>query len=147
MNKTYYAVEKNNKLIIQGYINYESISGFDIKPQNKVPYDGIEVGHLKLVEPHLIEKVLKRKIKRKLNTYLNFLLTVVDDDDDDSEALELVIDDLERYKLLIINKYALFLDKRYIASLLKKITFVERELKNKIRELTISEEIQIGRKR
>lgn len=147
MNKKYYKIDKNNKEIIHGDIDYESIKGFDIKPQNKIPYEGIEVNHLTVVKPELIEKVLKRKIKRKLNTYLNFLMTVVDDDDDDSDSLVFVIDDLETYKMLIINKYSKYLDKRYITSLLKKVNLVERELNNKLRELNISQEIQIGRKR
>lgn len=147
MNKRYYIVDKNNIGIVHGYIDYHQIEGFDFRPQNKSKYDGIEVNHMTLVEPKLIEKVLKRKIKRKLNTYLNFLLTVLEDEDDDSEALELVIDDVERYKLIIINKYSKFLDKRYITTLLKKVGMVEKELMAKMRELSLDSEIQIGRKR
>lgn len=147
MNKRYYIVDKNNKEIIHGYIDYEHISGFDVKPKKSIHYEGIEVGHLTLVEPELIKKVLKRKIKRKLNAYLTFLMNIIDDDEDDSESLELVIDDMERYKALIINKYSKFLDKRYLTSLLKKIGYVERELQRKLRELSLEDEMQIGRRR
>ncbi len=147
MSKRYYIVDKKNTEIIHGYIDCDNIKGFGIKPQNKIPYEGIEVGHLTLVEPELIEKVLKRKTKRKLNAYLNFLLTVIDDDDTDGDALELVIEDTDRYKSIIINKYAKFLDKKYINTLIKKVNLVEKELKNKLKELYYQNEIQIGRKR
>ncbi|MBR3198512.1 MAG: hypothetical protein IKG27_00695 [Bacilli bacterium] len=147
MSKRYYIVDKHNTEIIHGYIDYDQIKGFGIKPQNKVPYEGIEVGHLTLVEPELIEKVLKRKTKIKLNAYLNFLLTVIDDDDTDGDALELVIEDTNRYKSIIINKYAKFLDKKYINTLVKKVNLVERELKNKLKEIYYQNEMQIGRKR
>ncbi len=147
MNKRYYIVDKENTEIVHGYIDYDQIKGFNIKPQNNVPYDGIEVGHLTLVEPELIKRVLERKTKRKLNAYLNFLLTVIDDDDSDGEALELVIDDVSRYKSIIINKYSKFLNKKYINSLLKKVNMVERELKAKLREIYMHDEMQIGRKR
>ena len=147
MSKRYYIVDRDNTEIVHGYIDYDNIKGFSIKPQNNFHYDGIEVSHLTLVEPELIEKVLKRKTKRKLNTYLNFLLTVIDDDDTDGDALELVIEDAVRYKSIIINKYAKFLDKKYINTLIKKVNLVEKELKNKIREIYLKDEMQIGRKR
>lgn len=147
MNKRYYIVDKNNKEIIHGYIDYEHINGFHIKPKKSIHYEGIEVGHLTLVEPDLIKKVLKRKIKRKLNTYLSFLMNIIDEDDDDSEAVELVIDDMERYKAIIINKYSKFLDKGYLTSLLKKVGYVERELQRKLRCLSLNDEMQIGRRR
>lgn len=147
MSRRYYIVDKENNEIVHGYIDYDQIQGFNIKPQNTIPYDGIEVGHLTLVEPELIERVLKRKTKRKLNAYLNFLLTVIDDDDTDGDSLELVIEDAIRYKSIIINKYAKFLDKKYINTLLKKVNLVEKELKKKLKEIYYQNEIQIGRKR
>ena len=147
MSKRYYIVDKENNEIVHGYIDYDQIQGFNIKPQNTIPYDGIEVGHLTLVEPELIERVLKRKTKRKLNAYLNFLLTVIDDDDTDGDSLELVIEDAIRYKSIIINKYAKFLDKKYINTLLKKVNLVEKELKKKLKEIYYQNEMQIGRKR
>ena len=147
MNKKNYIVDKTNKEIVHGYIDYDQINGFNIKPGNNVPYDGIEVGHLTLVEPSLIEIVLKRKTKRKLNAYLNFLITIIEDDDDDSEALNLVINDVDRYKSIIMNKYSKFLDKRYIKSLLRKVNMIEKELKQKLKEISLENEIKMGRKR
>ena len=90
---------------------------------------------------------MKRKTKRKLNAYLNFLLTVIDDEDTDGDALELVIEDTIRYKSIIINKYAKFLDKKYINTLIKKVNLVEKELKNQLKEIYLKEEMKIGRKR
>ena len=147
MNERCYITCRDNKEFVYGYVDYENIHGFDIKPQNNVPYSGIEVSHLTLVEPELIKNVLKRKIKRKLNTYLNYLMTIVSDDDSDPDSTALVIDDLERYKALIINKYSKFLDKRYLNTLLKKVGFVEKELQRKIKEINFEDNMEIGRRR
>ena len=147
MKKRYYIVDKNNSEIVHGYIDYHQIEGFKIKPGNNVPYDGIEVSHLTLVEPELIKKVLIRKTKRQLNTYLNFLMAIIEDDDTDGGALELVIDDAERYKRIIMEKYSKFLDKNYIKSLLRKLNVVEKKLNEKLNNLTYESEIQIGRRR
>lgn len=147
MKKRFYIVEKNNKEIVHGYIDYHQLQGFKIKPGNNIPYDGIEVSHLTLVEPELIKKVLIRKTKRKLDTYLNFLMTVIEDDDTDEGALALVIDDAERYKRLIIEKYSKFLSKAYIKTLLRRLNQVEKNLNEKINNMTNEDELYIGRRR
>ena len=136
MDERYYICDKDNNEIVYGYIDYNRLHGFKIKPGNNVPYDGVEVSRLVLVEPSLIENVLKRKTKHKLNAYLSFLFSVIDDDDDDPDDLQLVIDDVTRYKNIIMNKYSKFLDKKYIKQLLKKVGMVELELKSKLEELT-----------
>ena len=61
---------------------------------------------------------------------------MIDDDDDDADNLELVIDDVARYKSIIKNKYSKFLDKKYIKQLLRKVGMVELELNQKLKELT-----------
>lgn len=147
MNRSYYIVDRTKKEIVNVYINENQIHGFGIKPQNRIPYEGIEVSHLTLIDSELIKRVLIKKTKRKLNTYLNFLLAIVDDDDTDGEALELVIDDAERYKRIIIEKYSKFLEKSYIKSLLRRLNVVQKELNKKLRSINTYDEIQIGRKR
>ncbi len=147
MDERYYICDKDNNEIVYGYIDYNRMHGFKIKPGNNVPYEGVEVSHLVLVEPTLIENVLKRKTKHKLNAYLAFLFTVIDDDDEDPDSLELVIDDVTRYKNIIINKYSKFLDKKYIKQLLKKVGMVELELKEKLKELNKQNTKSVGKSR
>lgn len=146
MNKRYYICDKDNNEIVYGYIDYNKLDGFKIRPQNKVPYEGVEVSRLILVEPELIQRVLKRKTKRKLNIYLQFLMSTLEEDSDDDEQLSLVIDDIQRYKNIIINKYAKFLDKKYITNLLKNVNYIEKGLIDKLNEL-VKEEKQTHRTR
>lgn len=128
----HYICDKENNQIIQGSLGFDKLKGFNIKPQNKIKYEGVEVGHLTLLEPSLIEKVLKRKTQRQLNAYLNYIISTLDSTDTDSGDLVLILDDVKEYKNLIINKYAPFLDPKYIKKILLKVKFIEDELKNKI---------------
>ncbi len=134
-----YNFNKDNN-IVSGYIN-DKMSGFKIKPRNNVEYEGIQVSRMVLVEPKLIQNVLKRKIKIKLNAYLNYLISTTSEDDGDAA---LVLDDTLRYKAIIINKYSKYLDSKYIKQLLFRVRFVEEELKNKIYEENV---IKYGRGR
>jgi hypothetical protein len=116
-------------------ISYEAkdISGFKFKPLNKVKYDGITVNEMMIVKPVLIEKILKRKIKRKLEMYLQYIISVLDDEEGgDLSGLRSALNDLSRYKDTVNARYQAYLDEKYVALLLKKIELLEHELKMKI---------------
>lgn len=120
---------KNNELIC---MNYELTKGFKFKPKNKISYNGIKVDEMIIINPSFVEKILKRKVKRKLDSYLKFLISILEDDNDDPTSLRNALNDLEKYKRTVINKYRDYLDKNYIDLLLKKINVLEKELKAKL---------------
>lgn len=108
------------------------IDGFRFAPKYTNEYMGMEVNKMVVINPSLIEKVLKKKIKRKLDLYLQFIVSVIDDEDTDPSNLRYVLDDLERYRRTIINKYQHYLDEKYINLLLKKIEVLNNEIKTKL---------------
>ena len=64
------------------------------------------------------------------------------DDDDDTR---IALDDLARYKKNIKEKYSIYLDKKYMELLNKKINVIEKELKNNL--IYEEEKEMTGRKR
>ena len=109
----------------------KKISGFVFNPQNNIKYDGILVDEIKLAKPELVEKVLKKKIKRKLSLYTQLIIELIDSSDEDDGTIDIVLNDLERYKRVINNNYKAYLSKKYLELLLKKIDLLENELKTK----------------
>ena len=132
MSKYYVVIKINNNK--EGYLD-KGIDGFHIKPQNTIKYDGVEVGHLVLLKPELIENVIKRKVTKKLDAYLKYLYGILEEDDDDTDPddINLVLNYVQRYKTIIMNRYSQYLDPYYIRSLFGKVKLVEEELKRKIR--------------
>ena len=55
----YYICDKENNEIVYGYLNYNKVDGFRIKPRNNLEYVGMEVVRLILVGPTSMKKVLK----------------------------------------------------------------------------------------
>lgn len=141
-----YICEKENISIVSCDFDDTKISGFKVKPKNNIEYEGIEVSSLTVVEPKFISNVLKRKTKRKLNAYLQFLIDSFDDDTSSGD-LALVLDDAKRYRAIIINKYSKFLDVKYIKELLLRVTFIEEELKMRMHEYNKSFSTHIGKGR
>ncbi len=125
---------KNSKLDKRGNLEISKLDGFMFTPKNRVNYDGVTVKKLVMINPSFTENILKRKIKNRLEIYLRFIVSIINEDDDDTDITDLraALNDLTRYKAIIRNKYLLYLDKRYAAMLLKKIEILEQELKNKI---------------
>lgn len=118
--------QKNKK---EAQIDIKKIRGFKVKPLNNVKYDGVKVNKLLIIKPSFVEKVLKRKTKRKLELYLEFIINMLESEDDDAGKINLALNDLIRYKSIIKNNYRIYLDKLYYELLMKKIDVIEKELK------------------
>ncbi len=142
-----YICEKENNDRISCYLDFNQIDGFKVRPRNRVKYEGIEVSVLTVTNPHLINNVLKRKTKRKLNAYLEFLIESVEDDDTTSGDLALILADAAKYKAIIINKYSKFLDMNYVKELLLRVNFIEEELKLRIHEYNNGFNVSFGKGR
>ena len=106
--------------------------GFEFTPKNSSEYMGMNVNKMVVINPSFVEKVLKKKVKRRLDLYLQFIVNMLDDEDTDPTGLREVLNDVERYKRIIINKYRLYLDEKYINLLLKKIELLSNEIKMKL---------------
>lgn len=121
--------EKYNGEIV--YLNCEDLKGYKINPKNNYSYDVIKVNEMIIIKPSLIEKIIKRKVKNKLDYYLKLIIDNLDGNDSDDDT-RIALDDLQRYKKIINDKYSIYLDEKYMALLNKKINVFERELKNNL---------------
>lgn len=132
MKKNYLLVKDNQEKKVTS-IDYAKLDGFKFSPKNQVEYDGIMVNEMVLMNPSFIENVLKRKTKKKLELYLRFIISLIDNDSNaSSDDLRQALNGLVRYKGIVENKYRRYLDDRYIDMLIKKIELLEQELKMKI---------------
>jgi hypothetical protein len=127
----YYVCKKgNDRQII--YLDYDKLNGFGFSPKNNVKYDGIIVNKMVIIKPSMIEKVLRKKIKRKLDLYLKLIIKFIESDDSSNgDTLREALNDLSRYKNIIEYKYRKYLDEKYLKILLKKIALLEYELNSK----------------
>lgn len=114
-------------------LNSKNEIGYIIKPKNKMKYEGIVVNSMTIINNDLIQTLLKKKIKKKLDMYLQFLITVLEEDDTDAGHLMFALNDLERYRRLVFNNYKKYLDQKYLKLLKNKMDLIEQELKSKIK--------------
>lgn len=123
-------------------LNSKKIDGLEIKPKNNLSYDAVEVNSLMIVNQKYIEKLLRKKTKRKLDYCLKYIISLIEGDDDSTNPsnLHLALDDLAHYKSIIQYKYRKFLDEKYVNLLLQKIEMLEHEIQVKLVYVTTYQE-------
>ena len=128
----YYLCKKgSDKEII--YLDYDKLKGFEFNPKRKLDKNAISVNKMIIIKPSMIEKILRKKIKNKLNLYLKLIIKFIESDDaDDGGTLREALNDVTRYKSIVEYKYKKYLDKKYFEILMKKIAILEYELNLKL---------------
>lgn len=132
----------NYKIFLENGYNGNKISmdikgnpGYCFTPKHNISYDGVSVNKMFLMNPSFIQKVLKKKAKRKIDLYIQYMIKLLEDEGNDengSTDLRSALNDLQRYRYIVYNNYQKYLDQKYIDLLFKKIALLEHELKMKI---------------
>lgn len=133
-NRQYYDIKKQATMGDVVYFDYQQIqSGFNVTPKNQMQYDGVVVNRLIIIKQSFVEKLLKRKVKKKLELYLKYIIEILDDDSDDTDSgtLDEVLNELSRYKDILKYKYQKYLGEEYVLLMTQKIELLEYELKLK----------------
>ena len=138
MKQSNYLLVKNKDTNELVYIDYTKNNGYGFTPKNHVQYEGIKVDKLILIKPTFVEKVLKKKIKKKLDLYLQYMIRLLEEDDDSvsSSHLGSALNEISRYRSIIINNYRAYLDDKYLELLMQKFALLEHELKVKQFEIS-----------
>lgn len=132
MKNEQFVLIKSHKANDNIYIDYKNMAGFKVKPKNGRKYGGVEVNEMLIIKPDFIDLILKRKIGKKLESYINYLIAVIDDDDADGAKLAQTLNDIDRYRTTINNTYKKYLNDKYLDILLRKLKLVEEKLNEKM---------------
>ena len=123
------------------YFEYSKLSGYNIKPKNNIKFeDAINVDRMILINPSLIEKMIDKKVQRKLNSLINMMSIVCESDDESGEGLYLALDEVEKFKGEVFNKYMKYISAEKLSLIEKKIAILEDELKLRIKYLSYTYE-------
>lgn len=130
MSKNYFISKdtKNGEVV---YLEYDK-NGYKVKPKVKKE-DAIEVNKIVFVSPTLTEKLLKKKINKKISKLLLELNTTYDDETDGGEGrFRNMYKEAEKLRAYLINVYAKYLGKTYASLTLKKLELIINEYKEKL---------------
>lgn len=119
--------EKGNEVV---YFEYDKVDGYKITPKAKKK-DSIEVSKIIFVNDSLSEKIIRKKIDKKINELL-LELKLIDDGASDEGGIKRSLMDAEKLKVQIINNYIKYLGHTYQSLTLKKIQIIINQLRFKL---------------
>ena len=122
--------EKNSKDI--KYFDYNKLDGYNLTTKKDVHFaDAIDVNRVIIINPTFIDKIATRKINSKFNKLINMMQIVceVGDEDESGEGYRIALDEAEKLKMELWNKYKKFISEERLELMIKKIEILEDELK------------------
>ena len=131
MSSRYLIVKEKNKKEIT-YFEYDKLSGFNMtsKSKNIKLKDAINVNKIIIINPSFIEKTINKKINNKIKNLIDLLANIYNDPDDEDPAGTLMqaLNEVERFKRQMINKYEEYMTKEQIKLLERKIAILEQQV-------------------
>lgn len=128
-----YTINKHNNDKKLAYYNV-NITGLEVNPINEVRNQKIMVGKVVLIDENLQTSFIKKRIDKKLDKVIRFMLRILNDDDTSEEDSGMVLDEINRLKGIVINKYRKYMTDQEYKALLAKIILIEDEFKKSYAE-------------
>ena len=123
-----YVVEhkgEDKKLI---YYNV-NIVGLNVTPKNNIKDLTIKADKIILIDQDLCESYIRKRINKKIDRVIKFMIKILNDDGTTDDDTGLVLDELNKLKGIIINKYKEYMLESEYKALLTKLIIIEEEFK------------------
>lgn len=129
MDRITYSLSRGNNSLV--YFEYNEIDGYRVNPKAK-KRDSIEVSKIIFVNNSMSEKIIRKKIDKKIAYLLSQLKLIEEDSNPDEGGIKRSLMDAEKLKLQIINNYVKYLGHTYESLTLKKIQIIINQLRYKL---------------
>ena len=129
-NKTY-RISKTKKIKEAINIKLDKLDGYKVKPKVKEK-NAIGVDKIVFVDDEFSEKIIRRKIDKKIDSLLKELKFLEDEDDGNNGNIKKSLMDAEKLRVQIINNYVKYLGHTYYSLTLKKIELIIEQLRYKL---------------
>ena len=90
--------------------------------------DAINVNKMVIINPSFINKLIDKNINRKLEKLIKYIIGIYDADDDPAGNLMQALNEVEKFKREIINKYLAYMNKKQLKDLDQKLKILENQV-------------------
>ena len=139
-----YHIVKNKEDKSITYFEYDKLVGYDLSPKKNAKIeDAINVNKIVIINPTLANKVAKKKVDIKFKKLVQLLNIIFETDDETGTAYHQGLDELERLRQELVDKYKKYLEDDEYDTMDKKLGILEHELKVRLFYLQKEEEFEM----
>ena len=126
--------KNKNKLIDKTEII--ELDGFMMGSKNKTfKIEGNEVRDIKVVDTKLASALVTKQVSKKYEKLINYLTELLIDDDDSGETYREALNQIEKFRQEIKNKYRKFLKQKELENMSKKLVILQKEANTRLLEI------------
>lgn len=123
--------KKEQKEIV--YMEYDKLSGYEVVSKNKKTFqDSINVNRMIVIQPSLIENLVHKKINKQFKKLLTMLTLLFETDDETGTALREALNEIEKFRVEVKNKYRDYLSKEELKLYAKKLSLLQEEVQKRL---------------
>lgn len=124
------------KAKINGDLDYISEEGFVLGKKDAVfEVNNTTVKNIEVCDRKLANPVVYVKVHTMYKKLLNLLAELLTDDDDSGDSYREALNQIERFRMIIKNKYRDFLLRQDLEKMSKKLVILQKEANNKLLEI------------
>ena len=123
------------------YINSEeliNISHFDMKSHKSFSIDGITVSKIRIYSFDLAHPLVSKSVKIRFKKLLDLLTELLISDDDSGDTFREALNQIEKFRLIIKNKYRNFLNNKELSEMSNKLKLLRKNAEEKLIEINNS---------
>ena len=118
--------ERQPKYVIN--FDYSKIDGYNLTAKKNYSFfNDVDVSRVIIINPSFCNKIACKKMNHKFERLIT-MMQVVCEDDDTGEGLDIVLDEANKFKMELINKYRKYIEEEELELMYKKIEIIEKEL-------------------
>ena len=128
--------KKKNKNKLIDKTELIELDGFIMGSKNKVyKIGGNEVRDIKVVDNKLATTLVNAQVSKKYQKLINYLTELLVDDDDSGDTYREVLNQIEKFRQEIKNKYRKFLKEKELEAMSKKLIILQKEANKRLFEI------------
>ena len=126
--------KNKNKLIDKTEII--ELDGFMMGSKNKTyKIGGNEVKDIKVVDTKLASALVNKQVSKKYEKLINYLTELLVDDDDSGDTYKEALNQIEKFRQEIKNKYRKYLKEKELEKMSKKLVVLQKEANKRLFEI------------
>ena len=126
---------------IKGNIQNElNLNGYTMPNKHNFSIEGEEINNINIINKKLASPIVKKVVLKKFNKLIEELTDLLISDDETGNSNRQALDKIEKFRVMIKNKYREYLGKKELEKMSIKLKLLQKEA---FKKLLINNEINV----